>query len=117
MRNRMVDIEGPIDYASAKKAALEEANRAGIKSAEIIAWHDSARNVEGPLETCAEEGGVCAREFAEHHGASLIVSINEGEYEFFFCDVSSEFSELDREEALGVHANARRDEFDDVQGG
>ena len=105
------------DYTAAGRVAKEAALKAGGRGATMIAWYDRARNLVGPQETCAKEGWKCSRDYAEHHGADLRVSINDDAFEFFFSDVASDFAELDREDALDAHIGASRDEFDDVQGG
>ena len=117
MRNIHLETKGSVDHMLAERVARQEAAKAGMENAEMVAWYDHSRNMAGPLETCAKEGWKCARDYAEHHGAGLRVSVDHDEYEFFFSDVSPEFTEFDREEALGIHADARRDDFDDVQGG
>jgi hypothetical protein len=73
--------------------------------------------MEGPREACAQEGWKCARVYADNHGAKQGVMVNGGDFEFYFSSVPKGVDELDREEALDIHRDAKGDEFDNLQGG
>jgi hypothetical protein len=113
MRTIDITLRSGIDYKAAERAAREAAG----EKMTLVAWYDKLRRMEGPREACAREGWKCARVYADNHGADVGVLVNKDQYEFYFTKVPDSFAELDEEEVVEVHKNARRDEFDDVQGG
>ncbi|GAB4338885.1 MAG: hypothetical protein Kow0099_13340 [Candidatus Abyssubacteria bacterium] len=116
MRTLKIDAKGIQDFREAEELA-RQASGDFERNLSLMAWYDRNRNMEGPREACAQEGWKCSRVYADNHGARVGVIVNDGEYEFYFARVPSEFEELDREEALAVHGWAQTNEFDDVQGG
>ena len=116
MKTIALNLGTGIAYDVAKKAAREKA-MAGGEKVSLFAWYDRARKMGGPSETCSLEGWKCVRDYAEHHGAEMRISVNDDAFEFFFTKIPGDFVELDRQDSLEIHKDTRRDEFDDVQGG
>jgi hypothetical protein len=111
-----VDARGIQSFTEAECIAREAAWDFD-RNLSLMAWYDRVRNMEAPREACALEGWKCSRVYADHHGADLGILLNEGDYEFYFAKIPTDFVELDREEALDIHRWAETAEFDDVQGG
>jgi len=105
-----------VRYAEAEEAARNAAMDAG-GSVSLLAWYDKARGFGAPQEACALESFTCVRDYATHHMADLMISVNADAYEFFFTRVPVGTEELDRGEVVEVHAGIAEDEFDNIQGG
>ena len=105
-----------IRYAEAEEAAREAAMDAGGRVS-LLAWYDKARGLGAPQEACALESFACVRDYATHHMADLMISVNADAYEFFFARVPADIEELDRDELVEVHAGIAEDEFNNLQGG
>ena len=116
MRTINLDLKGKVDFFNAEEAAKKALTGAGEKVT-LVAWSDRLRDMEGPMEACARESWKCARVYAENHSADVRISVNNDDYEFYFAGIPAGFTELDQEELLDVHEQARMADFDDVQGG
>ena len=116
MMNIDLKLTPGIRYAEAEEAARNAAMDAG-GSVSLLAWYDKARGLGAPQEACALESYTCVRDYATHHMADLMISVNADAYEFFFIRVPADVEELDREEVAKVHAGIAEDEFDNIQGG
>jgi hypothetical protein len=87
------------------------------KNLTLIAWWDSTRGIGGPQEVCSDESISCVTAYAVGHGSKYQVDVNGGQYDFFYGAPAGEFTELDARMVEEVHRYARRNDFDDVQGG
>ena len=108
--------EGGVGYGKAAREAWKVAEDAGGNFS-LVAWYDKARNMGAPREVCSLENWKCVRDYAVHHQADLRVTVNDGEYEFYFSRVPAGAQVLDSEGVEEIHAGITLDEFSNVQGG
>jgi len=103
-------------YMDAYRAAVDAA-RKSEGNVMLTAWYDRAQKMQGPSEACGSEDRQCALSYAKHHDADLKISVNKDRYEFFFTKATGDFSELEEDALLAIHAEIAPDEFNNVQGG
>jgi hypothetical protein len=116
MKNMELNINGSVDFKAAEKAARKAASEFGGNFS-LIAWYDKAKETGAPQEVCMKENWRCARDYADHHEASLRISVNGDAYEFFFTRIPADAEGLEKDEVAAIHEKASGDEFDNVQGG
>jgi hypothetical protein len=105
-----------IDRQTAEREARAKLP-AMVRSGSLVAWYDRGEHTGGPLETCSGEADKCSYDYARAHGASIRVSVNNGEYDFFYSLAPAGTAELDRDMVVQVHREVVSGDVENQQGG